>query len=175
MWTDISNGHVAEPGKQLIILDKFIKPYLLTYLPVNENGDLVSPHESNIVVGRITEPMQGDFKFGDMSPVETAWRRSSYYSFSVIKAIILMAPSAAIGVLLDRSRISRNLTNQLIYSDTGVRINLVDIKIPSIYLSKPRVQTAGLINFLVNKIDCTTVTQYNRYKEDLKSIGVNIL
>ena len=170
MWDDIGAGLVKAPNESIIELPKYYKPYLKDFLPVDENGSLRSPHDSGIVVGRINNPTQGDFKFGDISPVEAAWRRSSFYSFSVIKTAILLRPSKTIGLLLDRSRITRNLAGQLIYSDTGIRINLSDIKVPSIYLSKPRIQTAGIINFLINNIDCTTATHYNQYKTNLKTL-----
>jgi len=170
MWEDISKGVIKEPNTNIQILEKFAKPFLLDYIPVNENGELVSPQTTNIVTGRIIEPVQGDFKFGDISPVEAAWRRSSFYPFSLIKTAVLLAPTKTIGTLFDRSRIKRNLTNQLVYTDTGVRIRLADIKVPSIYSSVTRVQTAGLVNFLINYIDCTTATKYNQYKTDLLTL-----
>jgi len=169
MWSDISNGLVKDPTTP-VVLSKFVKPFLLDHLPVNENGDLVSPYENNIVRGRLIDAQQGDFKFGDISPVEAAWRRSSYYPFSVIKTAMLLKPANTIGVLLDRSRISRNLTNQLVYTDTKKRINLSDIKVPSIYLSTNRIQTAGLINYLISYIDCADIANYNHYKSDLLSL-----
>jgi hypothetical protein len=174
MWTDLSNGCIKAPNTPIKIVSKFVRPTLLNNLPVNENGELISPQESGIVNGIITEPMQGDFVFGDVSPVEAAWRRSSYYPFSVLKAAVLLTPAKTIGVLLDRSRISRNLNNQLVYTDTNVRINLSDIKIPSIYLSTSRIQTAGIINYLINNIDSTTITSYNQYKSELTSITAQL-
>jgi hypothetical protein len=49
------------------------------------------------------EKNQSDFKFGDISPVEYSWRKSTAYSFSVISAFFLLKPFEFITTRLDRS------------------------------------------------------------------------
>ena len=174
MWKDISNGLVKEPNKPMVRLSKYVRPFLMNSIPVDEDGNLSSPLTNNLVNGSVEIRSQGEFTFGDGSPIEAAWIRNSYYAFSVIKTAILLFPSKTIGVLFDRSRIVRNLAGQLIYADTGVRIKPSDIKLPSVYLSNNRVQTAGLVNYLINNISSDSLTVYNEYKTDLETISANL-
>jgi hypothetical protein len=173
LWEDLSNGLVKDPAFTYNIF-KHIKPDLLDHIPVDSDGRLVDPRISNFTTGIISQSNQGDFTFGDVSPLESAWRRHSHYSFSVIKTAILLTPAKTIGLLLDRSRIKRNNAGQLIYSETGLRIKPSDIVLPSIYLGNDRVQTAGLLNYLVNYLNCESLQQYNEYKHNLKLITAKL-
>jgi hypothetical protein len=170
LWNDISNGLIKEPNKPVVNRSKYIKPFLMDHIPVDEDGNLLSPFHTNLSVGYVTPSVQGDFTFGDGSPIETAWQRNSHYAFSVIKTAILLNPARLIGILMDRSRIIINKTGQLVYKDTGVRITPSSIVFPTVYLSTTRVQTAGLINYLINYINCNDLMMYNTYKSNLENI-----
>jgi hypothetical protein len=174
LWDDISNGYVKEPGKPTIRLEKYAKPFITNHIPVDEYGALVSPIMSDLANGIITESIGGDFVFGDSSPIESAWRRSSYYSFGILITVLLLNPNKSIGVLLDRSRIIRNKTGQLVYKDTGLRIKPSDIVLPSIQSSNTREQTAGIINYLVNYILSDNLKSYTQYQYDLTNISARI-
>ena len=175
LWEDISNGLIKEPGQPVRVVEKYKKPFLMDHLPVDEDGNLANPLISNLVTGVIRQSYNGDFKFGDMSPVEAAWRRSSYYSYSVILASVLLTPAKTIGVLFDRSRIIRNLTSQLVYKDTNLRVKLTDVVVPSIISSPARVQTAGLVNFVVNYVLSENNVLYNNYKTDLQALAPRLV
>ncbi len=174
MWSDISNGLVNEPNSVPVVRSQFIRPFLLSHIPVDESGNLISPVISGLAQGIITPATSSDFVFGDVSPVESAWRRSSYYPFSVLLAAMLLKPSQTFGVLLDRSRIVHNNANQLIYKDTGLRTRSADIKLPSIYSSKYRVQTAGIVNYLINYILSDNLRSYSEYNYDLANITAKL-
>ena len=45
----------------------------------------------------IEKDVKKDFVFGDMGPVEAAWRRSSLYPFAAIKSFLLMSPNKILG------------------------------------------------------------------------------
>ena len=174
MWKDISEGFVRQPGVPAIQLKKYIKSFLIQHLPVDAEGNLVNPLVSGFVNGTITSNSQTDFIFGDIGPVENAWRRSSHYPFSVILSAILLKPADTFGKLLDRSRIKRNLCGQLIYSETGLRIKLSDIVLPSIYSSESRVQTSGIINYIVNYILSDNLKSYTNYIYDLAYLNTQL-
>jgi hypothetical protein len=174
LWEDISKGIIREPDMPVVIVPKYVKPFLLDHIPVDAQGKLISPYYSKLANGAEVRSYQGDFSFGDGSPVETAWRRNSHYAFSVLKTAILMYPSKTIGTLIDRARLIRNNANQLIYLDTGLRITPASIKFPSVYLSDSRLQTAGLINYLINFINCDKLDVYNNYKTELETITAKI-
>ena len=170
MWNDLAEGLVREPGKPPTQLKKYVRSYLKNRVPVDESGNVISPLLAGLTTGVITNTTAGDFVFGDVSPVESAWRRSSHYPFSMLITFMLLQPSRTFGTLLDRSRIVRNLANQLIYKDTGLRIKPADIILPSIYSSTTNVKTSGIINYLVDYILSDNLKSYQQYSYDLKNI-----
>jgi len=175
MWQDIANGLVKGDGTvPAVTLTKYAKPFLTKHIPVDSNGNLISPIASGLAIGTVTLDSDGSFVFGDVGPVESAWRRSSHFPFSIILTSILLTPAKTFGVLLDRSRIVRNLAGQLIYKDTGLRIRPADVVLPSIYSSTTRVSTAGIINYLVNYILSDNLKSYNAYQYDLTNIDARL-
>jgi hypothetical protein len=174
LWQDLSEGIVREPGMPIFRNPKYIRPYLMDCIPVNSSGELVSPYESQAATGVITSSNAGDFIFGDVSPVEAAWRRSAYYPFGVVASLILTQPASVIGKTYDRSRIYRDLSGQIVYKDTGVRIKLADAAIPNIYSDPVRIQTAGLVNYLVDYIQSDNLKSLTTYKEDLANLTVQL-
>ena len=171
LWEDLSAGIVREPGAPTKVLEQYVRPYLINHIPVDQYGNLRSPYSSDIVEGTITRSTAGDFVFGDVSPIEAAWRRSSHYPFSFIITAILINPAMSFGTLLDRSRIKRNIAGQLIYTETELRVTPSDIVLPSIYSSSKRVNTSGLINYVVDYILSDYLRSYDQYTYDLKNIS----
>ena len=175
MWNDIAQGLIKGDGTvPPQINKKYIKSFLTKHIPVDQDGNLVSPAQAGIAVGPLTANTANDFQFGDVGPVEGAWRRSSHYPFSLLITSMLLKPANTFGVLLDRSRIVRNLSNQLIYSPTGLAITPSDIQLPSIASSTTRVQTAGIINYIVNYILNDNLKSYISYTYDLNNIRAQI-
>ena len=174
LWSDLSNGLVKQPGIPAVVSPRYIKPFLMDRIPVDESGNLISPVMAGLATGIITVATGGDFVFGDISPIEATWRRSSYYPFSILITSMLLTPSNTFGLLLDRSRIIRNITGQLIYKDTGLRVTPADIKLPNISNSVTMVQTAGIINYIVNYILSDNLLSYNNYSIDLKNISAKL-
>ena len=174
MWQDLADGVIREPGKPVERNPKFARPFLINHIPVDENGNLISPLYSNTASGIITQASEGDFVFGDISPIESAWRKSSYYPFSVLLTAMLLKPASTFGLLLDRSRVVRNLTGQLIYSDTGLRVSPRDVILPNIYSSETRSQTAGVINYIVDYILSDNLKSYDQYLYDLDNLNFKL-
>jgi len=175
MWTDISLGAIKEPGVPVIYSTKFAKPFLLQHIPVDESGNLLDPTTSGLARGLIKpDQSASDFVFGDVAPVESAWRRSSHYPFSVLITSMLLTPAKTFGTLIDRSRIVRNLAGQLVYADTGLRVRPADIRLPNLYSNTTRTQTAGIINYVVdlilNYIFSNNIESYNSYANDLATM-----
>ena len=170
LWTDLSTGTVRQPGVPPVVLSKYVRPYLASHCPVDADGNIVSPLESGLAYSVVTSLSTSDYIFGDVSPVESAWRRSSYYPFSVLITAMLLQPSKTLGLVLDRSRIVRNVTGQLVYKDTNLRIKPKDVVLPSIYSSSTFVQTAGIINYLVDYILSDNLKSYSSYQYDLDNL-----
>ncbi len=170
MWSDIENGIVREPGKQIKILDKYVRPGLTNFIPVDAKGRLLSPVAANIAKNFIYRYTNQSFDFGDEAPVETAWRRSSEYAFALIKAWLLNQPSKVMGIGFDLSRIEKNLVGQYVYSVTQKHLTLDTLQLPNTFEDANRVQTSGLVNFIYNFVASNILQVYEDYKNDLTSI-----
>ena len=172
LWTDLANGVVREPNVPAIKRPKYARPILLSHVPVDNQGNLVSPLLSGMAQGPGIQSVNNNFVFGDISPVENAWRRSSYYPFSILIASMILTPARTFGLALDRSRIVRNLAGQLVYTDTKLRITPASMVLPSIPSGTTRKQTAGIVNYVVdyimNYIFSNNVASYNSYISDLQ-------
>jgi hypothetical protein len=175
MWQDIADGMLRAPGVPAVKQSQYAKPFLMQHLPVDQSGNLISPLESGLAQGTVTYDVRAtDYVFGDIGPVEAAWRRSSHYPYSVILTSMLLTPAKTFGTLLDRSRVVRNIAGQLVYSTTGLRITPVDILLPSISTSTIRVQTAGILNFLINYILSDNLKSYTSYQYDLDYLSAQL-
>ncbi len=172
LWDDLRQGIVREPGVPVRRYPKFARPILETGVPVNDQGNLISPIDSELVQGFIRYNDSGYFVFGDQAMVEAAWRRSSYLPFALIQTCLLMQPNAVLGRCIDRSRIVRNLNNQLIYSETGLRIRLKDLLIPSTANrnNNNRIYTCGLINYIVDYLSSENTVRIDQYANELQSL-----
>lgn len=169
LWNDLRDGIIREPGKPPQINPKYARP-ILENIPVDESGSLVAPVNANLANGNFSVQISDDYVFGDQSPVETAWRRSSYYPYSALSAMILMNPTKVIGSLIDRSRVIRDDSGQLIYKDTGLRIRLKDLVVTSVPSDDTRVMTAGFINYIVDYILSDNLKSINDLKNDLATL-----
>ena len=172
MWEDIEKGIIAEPNKTRSIINKYKRPGLTTHLPVDTQGNLLSPLESSYARNYVNSYTRSPFVFGDQAPTEAAWRRSSEYPFSLFKSWILTQPAKIIGLGFDRLRISRNSAGQLVYTDTNQRIKLKDIVFPnkSTATETSRVFSSGFIDFITNYLSSNTLVNYETYQEELSNI-----
>ena len=132
---------------------RFIRPGLTKHIPVDSSGNVLSPLDSGYVNEFSFVTQKGKrFKFGDHTPAETAWRRSSEYPFALIKAIMLNRPAKVLGVGFDRSRVCRDYTNQLAYkADVTRRIKLFNLKFPAtVDANNKNILATGLVNYIYN-------------------------
>ena len=94
MWNDIEAGIYAGASNGLVK-----RPGLSTIIPVDYQGNLLSPADTPIGANASISNFKDNFQWGDGSPAETAWRRSSAYRFAELRKRILMNPQFMVGVL----------------------------------------------------------------------------
>ena len=160
----MSKGIVRDPNKKIVYRNKFKNPNIYNYIPVDKNGNLLSPLDTGYARGGIDSAYSDDFKFGDESPVESAWRRSSHYPFALMKSWAISKPAQIFG-RWDRSRIVRNAANQLVYKDTSKRIELKQIKFPNSAADDNRINTAGFVNYMQGYLAQNETVRFKDYKE----------
>ena len=170
LWQDLELGAVKDPNAEVVYLSKYARPGLTRHIPADGQGNLVSPLDSNYAKGYIANLTNREFAFGDEAPIETAWRRSSEYPFSLITAWLLNQPCKVMGIGFDLSRIERDIAGHLVYTPTQEQIRTADLIFPNGPKAQGRVITAGLVNFMYNYLASSVLLSYNTYQEMLTSI-----
>jgi hypothetical protein len=173
LWEDLEKGIIAKPGVNKVVLEKYKRPGLTTHIPVNDLGQLLSPLDSGYAKNYVNGLTRASFVFGDEAPVETAWRRSSEYAYSLFKAWMLNQPTKIIGLGFDRLRTVRDNSNQIVYSTTSKRMRLVDLVYPNNSTTgsdSVRVFTSGFVNFIANYLASNVVSNYETYQSNVASI-----
>lgn len=167
LWDDIRTGTFRDP-QGIEIRQLYTRSILNLQLPVDSFGNLLSPIDTQYITGTVRA--SGKWEFGDIAPVEAAWRRSSDFKFSLLQALLLIAPARIFGAFFDRSRTERNLAGQLVYTETGRRIKLADVLVPTTAADNSRVYTAGIVNFIVDYITSSSTENISEYKSDLVAL-----
>ena len=173
LWEDLEKGKISDPNNTRI--DKrFARPGLTTFIPVDKTGNLLPPVAINYIEGFIQRSADASFEFGDYSPIENAWRKSSEYPFSILKTMLLLNPAETIGKGFDLSRSTKNLAGQYVYKDTGKNIQNKDIIFPNTYADNQRNITYGLVNFTYNLVASDILKVYTDYQNEVKNLQVNL-
>ena len=174
MWQDIEKGKIAEPNKVAKFVDVYKRPGLTNHIPSGPSGELLSPLASGYAQGFTSIGIEDNFKFGDGAPVESAWRRSSEYPFSLITSLVLNAPSKIFATAFDRQRQIRNVAGILVYKDTEKQIELDKIVYPASISDATQTYTSGLINYIADYMFLDVTLSYEDYKNNIANIQNNI-
>ena len=147
LWEDLRDGIIRQ-GSKAGTYDRYKRPSILSHIPVDGDGNLLNPLDSNLAKDFVLVSSQGSFKLGDVSPAEYAWRSSSEWPFAVVLAMCLMKPFEFITDLLDKSKVSTNKLDQTVSLNSGKFLTISDL----IETVSDDSQTAGLINYLKDYI-----------------------
>ena len=145
LWEDIRDGIIRQ-GSRAGTYDRYKRPSIMTHIPTDDEGKLLSPLESNLAQNYVLINNRGNFKLGDISPAEHAWRTSSEWPFAVVAALSLLRPFEFIPQSLDRSTITTNIIGQTINKGSNWFFKPGDINIPGIV----DVKTSGIISYVVD-------------------------
>lgn len=127
LWSDLEQGLIQQGSRQGID-DVYSRPGLTTILPVNTSGNLVDP-TVHISTNTTEYNIRLNWNFGDHAPAETAWRRSSYWPFTVQRMLALTNPAIYASVLYDTSRINKNIASQWTYGTNFKFLNINSVTI----------------------------------------------
>ena len=174
LWEDLEKGLVRQPNNPIRYRTNYKRKDLSKYIPVDTQGNLISPYDSGYAQGLIVPETDESFVFGDESPVETAWRRSAEYPFSLLTAFLIHQPAKVIGIGYDRSRTKRNPAGGLVYSETNRRLEPKGVVFPNTSEDTTRVTTAGLINYIFNYINADVTKLNVDYNSNVNNINVQL-
>ena len=170
MWEDLEAGIIRVPGQPFIINKKYARPGLTSFLPVDRDGNLLSPSDSNAVQRFASIGLSDPFIFGDNSPIENVWRQSSEFPFALLTSWIINSPSSLLAAGFDRSRQIRNTLGHIVYEPTMDHIKLSDLVFPNTAVDSTQVLTSGLVNYIVAYMASSVTSNLDDYKRRLTSI-----
>ena len=99
LWQDLEAGLIRYGPRQGIDT-RWARPGLSAVIPVDENGNLLSP--AHVLCGNFNSRTAGSaWSVGQYGPVEFAWRVSSDFPFAVQQALALAKPAQYFGNLVD--------------------------------------------------------------------------
>lgn len=145
LWEDLRDGIIRD-GRNVPPNPRYIRKNLLEYIPVDEEGNLLDPLSSFAIKDYSVNRTQSNFLFGDVSPVEAAWRRSSSYPFVIIIAASLMRPMEFLSINFDRNQIKLNKLHQIVSSNTSQFLTLDDI----LKFKSTGIRPNGIMSYVVN-------------------------
>ena len=167
------NAIATEPGK-------YGKPDIKNHIPVDASGNLLDPVATGLINSFNIPGRRSSWKFGDEGPAETAWRRSSSYPFAVIRMLALTKPAKFFNLFFDNSRLKRNVSDNLVSTETGIRQTLADSKyhLETIKNTKTgvttRYMTAGYQPLAVNYLASQNLDPVEFYYNKLKNLGTQL-
>jgi hypothetical protein len=135
LWEDLRDGLVRDPVAPYI-LSQYQRPGLLSIIPVDNSGQLKNLTDFLVTDNTYYDKSQS-WKFGDFSPAETAWRKSSFYPYFLNIAAALTRPCDYFSLMYDTSRIELNLLGQVIYNTDNLFLDIRKLVIDN------ELQTAG--------------------------------
>lgn len=148
LWEDLRDGIIRD-GPTAGQYDRYKRTSIMEHIPVDADGKLLDPLASNLVgsfslVGSLND--LETFEFGDSSPIENAWRRSSDYPFALMMALSILRPFEFLIENLDKNQLKQNAIKQTVTVSTNKFITLADIAIPEV----GGTISSGIINYIVN-------------------------
>jgi hypothetical protein len=168
LWEDLRDGTIRQ-GARAGTYDRYKRPTLMSHIPVDGDGKLLSPLDSNFAGNFSLTYNSGPFALGDVSPVEYAWRASSEWPFAVTMALCLMKPFEFITDSFDRSKTKLNILNQTVNNVTNLFSTLADIGVPAAGGNF----SAGLVKYLVSYVKSKGL-ELSVLEDKINNLDVNL-
>jgi len=145
LWEDLRDGIIRQ-GSRAGQYDRYARSSLMSHIPVDGDGNLLSPLDSGLAQNFSLINNKGPFALGDIGPVEYAWRSSSEWPFAMVLAMCLMKPFEFITDSFDLSKTNLNILGQTVHTNTGLFTALTDIVVPQ----ETTELSTGLTKYLVS-------------------------
>ena len=171
LWEDLAAGYIYGEDRYD---SRFVRNGLLKVIPVDDTGALRSPNQF-LVKNFNSNQASGNFKIGDVGPVEAAWRRSSDYAFSIQQALALSYPSFYFGALIDIGRYYKNTDlDQYVLNDTLQRVTSGTVKINGNSVGGTVVRAASYINWIAEYLRNQGIDPNVKLNEYLTNVNIQL-
>jgi hypothetical protein len=168
LWEDIRDGIIRQ-GTRAGTYSRYARPTILNHIPVDGDGLLLDPVTSNLVGQFPVTAPSGNFKFGDISPVENSWRKSSDYPFAIMIALSVTNPFEFLIENFDKNLLVTNKLGQTVSNTTNDFITIDDLQYPVV----GETITSGIINYVTDYVKSMGVSS-DIIRRKLNNIDVNL-
>ncbi len=152
LWGDLENGYIRGGSNAGTFLSSYSRIGLSKFIPVDSSGNLLSPDVC--IAGYVNSKQANNpFVFGDQSPVESAWRKSSSYPYAIQRALALMKPAKYFSLFLNVNNYYYNYNlGQYLVNSTNARLTPFDLMINGSNLNGNTIRAAGYLNWVSDYI-----------------------
>lgn len=164
MWQDIANGYVWNNGNSYIV-DTAIRPGLMSIIPVDSQGRLVSPF-GNCISSYDVGTFKQQWMMGDVGPAEYAYRKSSAWAFDLVRVIALQSPAKFFNLNIDLDYYQYSAKFNQFLTNERYRISPPEI---TIYGTDDTTAAHSYINWIVDYVNQSGSIG----SEDIKSLFNN--
>jgi len=178
LWRDLEAGYIWNNGDSYTDA-RFARLGMTNlngngFIPVDDTGALRAPNA--ILVKRFnSNNASGNFKVGDVGPVEAAWRRSSDYPYAMQQALALSHPAFYFGALVDVGRYYKNTQlNQYVLNDTLQRITPNTVKLNGKTVAGEPQRAASYINWISDYLRNQGIDPFVKITEYLTNVNIQL-
>jgi hypothetical protein len=168
LWEDLRDGIIRQGPREGTNL-RYSRPSLLSHIPVDGDGRLLSPLDSSLATNFSFVNNSADFRLGDIAPVEYSWRSSSEFPFAIAIALSLLKPYEYITENINTSITTVNILGQTVNNNSSYFFTISDLVIPR----SGTVQATGLIVYVMDYLKSRGLDQ-TILETKLKNIDVAI-
>lgn len=174
LWDDLEAGYI-HAGDRAGIDERFARPGLSKFIPVDEYGSLKSP-EKIMVASFDSTRLESSWAVGDHGPVETAWRRSSDFPYALQIAIALSRPAFYFGSMFNTTTYARDTNiGQLVKVDSLQRVTTDAFDIPDDGLKSGTVSlTAGYVNWVRDWFTSKAIDGTAKMKQLIQGVEIKL-
>lgn len=152
LWEDLKDGIIRQ-GHRAGTHPRYVRPTLLSHIPVDGDGNLLSPLDSGLAGNFAYINNKGRFFVGDVSPAEYAWRSSSEWPFAIITALTLLRPFEFITDNFVKSAVVQNKLGQTV-NNSSMLFSKVDDLLTSGF---DHLTSSGLCVYVLNYLKSRSV------------------
>jgi len=172
LWDHLEQGFIVEGDRQGYD-SLFARPGLSKVIPVDENGYLLSP-AAMMTAGFNATKAATAWAVGQWGPVETAWRRSSDYAYSLQIALALAKPAKYFGLYIDRSSYKLNTELTQYLDSQNQHLTQDNIGFNGDISSGTVSRHSGYLNWIADYLVSKSINPSTKITTMLKNYRVNL-
>ena len=173
LWEQLAAGQIVD-GPRAGIDSRFVRPGLLSIIPVDSNGFLRSPVEF-LTASFNSKNATAAWAVGEIGPVEAAWYRSSDFPFALQIAMALTKPAIYFGNLIDTQNYKYDLDlKQYIIASSKQHIRQDEILVNGKNENNAIVRCAGYINWVADYLTYQGINPYSKINSIISNFQVNL-